>query len=708
MVEKRQGNVLAVAEDKLDRLLRAYGVEREFIEFSGNVARIPLENRLRILAALGLEPRNEADVDQLLREDAARHWKQWVESVVLLHLPQPCLPLALREGEEGIRLHWRIDLEEGGCLEGDFLPADFAPSESHECQDGRFTRRRIPLPALPAGYHDLHLRAGERAQSCRLIAAPPRCHEPDWLKADRRLWGISVQLYSVCSERDWGIGDFHELRNVIELSAAQGADFILLNPFHALDIQYPENASPYSPVDRRFLNPLYIDIPAEPDFEGAEQVPALREDPAFKAALEALRRKSEVDYPGVFRLKYQAFGLMYRHFQAEHLGKGSPRAEAFQRFQDENGEILATFARFQAAIGVAGAEAGSEPGFHAYLQWLAQSQLEACQALALEKGMKVGLIRDLAIGGGTESCEVRSNPELFCLEARIGAPPDNFNPDGQNWGLPPMRPDVLKQTAFSHYVTLLRQNMKDCGALRIDHVIGLMRLWWCPTDGTNASGAYVHYPVEELFAILRLESQRARCLVIGEDLGVVPPAIRRYIDESGLLSNVIFYFEKYDGWHFKKPEHYPHRALAIIANHDVPTLKGWWDMSDLVLRRQLGLITSDEQLARDREYRRNEKYQVLEWLAGQQMLPAEWWDRRVEKPFDTNLASAIIRCCGSASSLLVSVQLDDLAGMEKPVNIPGIGSEYPNWRRRIPVPMDELFDREDTRRMLAGLQQERP
>ena len=377
------------------------------------------------------------------------------------------------------------------------------------------------------------------------------------------------------------------------MSAVRGADFILLNPLHALDIRYPENASPYSPIDRRFLNPLYIDLRMEESYSNSPAVRTLVEEPDFSRELSRLRQDPEVDYPEVFKLKYKVFDAMYSYFRERHIETGSNQAKEFTQYIAGHDGAIITFAQFQAAINLPGVQSCHEPEFHLFLQWLADRQLASCQALALELGMKVGIIRDLAVGGGSESCEVSTNPNLFCLEARIGAPPDNFNPDGQNWGLPPLRPDMLRQSHFSHFITLLRENMVSCGALRIDHIMALMRLWWCPTDGSNASGAYVHYPVDELFAILRLESRRAKCAIIGEDLGVVPPEIRAYIDGSGILSNVVFYFEKYDEKRFRLPHDYPTKALAIVANHDVPTLKAWWNTDDLKLRRELGLIASD-------------------------------------------------------------------------------------------------------------------
>ena len=703
-----EATLRGIPPDKLERLLDNYGIGSEFIDFSGNIVKTPLADRLAILAAMGVSFKNQAEIDFVLEYEAFSTWTDWLQPVILLQSEKIFIPLICHGKEVNTRMLWHIVMEDGTRLEGDFFPSEFEEKESYQVGENLFIARDIPLPELPSGYHHIRLGNGERWISSLIIVAPSRSYQPEWLSEERRIWGISAQLYTLGSERNWGIGDFSDLRELIELSVDQGADFIILNPLHALDIQYPENASPYSPADRRFLNPLYIDPAIEVDFLNSTEVQILTAQPEFKNRLVELRASSDVDYSTVFALKYKVFDLMFRHFHVRHLSAGTDRGMQFEKFLSSHGEAILTFANFQADIALPSIDSCHDANFHIYLQWLAAQQFASCQELALQKGMKIGLIRDLAVGGNSQSCEVISNPDLFCMEARIGAPPDNFNPDGQNWGLPPIRPNMLKKTRFTHFISLLKENMTSSGALRIDHVMGLMRLWWCPTDGGSDSGAYVYYPAHELFAILRLESQRARCMIIGEDLGLVPPQIRPFLDESGILSNLVFYFEKYDDGHFKKAEHYFKRALAIAANHDVPTLKAWWNTEDLRLRRKLGLITSDSQLEHDLDYRLQEKRLLLYWLEEAGKLPVEWEGKDVGKPFDVSLCSAIFRGCAASNSLMLSLQLDDIAGLDTPVNIPGTNAEYSNWRRKIPVATKQLFASEETRQMLAGIQQERP
>lgn len=693
---------------KLDRLLHAYGIASEFIEFSGNVARIPLEHRLNILRTMNISIESAEQLDELLQDRAAAEYVCWLPAVVVLHEGAPGCELVIdaREREEMAtesgKIYWRLRLEDGSEIVGECEPASLPLVSSHECGTRIYERRWLDLPPLPSGYHHAEFSSRDCSQACLFIVAPACTWQPESLERSR-LWGLSAQLYSLRSADDWGMGDFADLQKLIAHAARQKAAFILLNPLHALDLRYPENASPYSPTDRRYLNPLYIAPALCPEF--AETVVQERFTSAdIQAQLARLRDAEQVDYTGVQTLKLDMLSCMYRAFRTR---QDEQRSREFRAFVDRGGSPLEEFAAQQASLFTPSDGMLGESDFHLWLQWIAQQQLDACQQMAMQAGMPLGIIRDLAVGSSIDGTEVRANPGLFCEHARIGAPPDNFNPDGQNWGLPPLVPTRLQETRFAHFIALLRANMRACGALRIDHVMSLMRLWWCPDDGSNASGAYVHYPVDALFAILRLESVRNRCAVIGEDLGVVPPEIRRYLEEGRLYSNAVFYFEKYDNWHFRKPEHYKEMALAMIANHDVPPLVAWWNCGDLQLRRRIGLINSDDKLRQEQEHRDGEKVQLLQWLAEQGLLPGEWHDRNVHRALDQSLRLALIRACGRAASKLVSMQIDDLAGVDTPVNIPGTSAEYPNWRRKVPMTVDAIFADADAQAMMHALAEAR-
>jgi len=488
-------------------------------------------------------------------------------------------------------------------------------------------------------------------------------------------WGVSVQLYSVRSDNQWGIGDFGDLEQLITLVAEYGADFIQLNPLHALDIAVPEQPSPYSPCDRRRLNPLYIHLSSVPEFEFLAEEFAAKE---WQEAIALLNTENWLDYPKVSELKYRAFARLYTVFCESHLQQHTMRAQRFDDFVKQEGEPLREFA--QAEYLRSPSAIAQDEGFYLYLQFVAEDQLQLCQLKAKEVGMGIGLIRDLAVGAALQGVEVQANSQLFCLNASIGAPPDPFAPQGQNWGLTPLDPIKLKQDRYRHFIALIRANMTHCGALRIDHVMGLLRLWWWPLDKRLGQGAYVYYPVETLLAILCLESQRARCVVIGEDLGLVPPDIIHRLYHAGVYSNELFYFCK-DHQGFKPPSQYKFQSLMMLANHDVPTLVAWWTGSDLHLRRQLELLITDDQLGEALAGREQEKHQLVHSLISQGLLP----ETDIQQIDLDDLLTAWMALGASGNSALYSVQWCDLLADRHAVNIPGTWLEYPNWQRRLPI-----------------------
>ncbi|HWK54135.1 MAG TPA: 4-alpha-glucanotransferase [Hyphomicrobiales bacterium] len=685
----------------LDRLLKACGIGGEFIEFSGNIRTIPLAYRYRVLQAMGLAPADDEGLRELLARHEAEEYRA-LPAVQLVEAAAPEVWLWLTETYAKGFCRWRLEPEEGEPLEGGGCPQQWPNGEAALFGGQVWRRYALRLPPLPLGYHRLAVELDGQRWHSLLIVAPTQAWRSPKLARGERSWGLSVQLYTLRSLRNWGIGDFADLRRLTMLAAGEGADFVLLNPLHALDPRHPENASPYSPCDRRFLNPLYIAVDELEGF-GDAAVQAWWRSASVRRRLRKAVEAPLVQYGDVARLKFDAFARIYAVFDAE---ASEQERAAFAHWRTQAGDALVQFSRFQASLAAADSVAAKED-FQAWLQWQAQCQLEACQEQALAAGMDIGLVRDLAVGSSADGCEVLSNQDQYCLDARIGAPPDSFNPDGQNWGLPPLLPAALEADEFRIFRELLCSNMRACGALRIDHVLALYRLWWCPNDGSNATGAYVHYPVDLLFAILRLESVRQRCVVIGEDLGVVPPEIRSYLENGGIYSNCVFYFEKYDNWHFRKPEHYKPQALTMQANHDVAPLTAWWNGSDLRLRRELGLIPDDAHLVQEQQWRRGERGQLLQWLDEQGLLPGHWQARPLDAPVDDALRVALTQAVARVASQLLSVQIDDLACLELPVNIPGTNSEYGNWRRKLPDPLEALFARPFVTQLLDSLREAR-
>ena len=714
---------------QIEELLYINGVAREYIEYSGHVAQIPFSDRFDILQFKGLDLITGARVDPLKLQSALTqaHESQWraILSPANILSPGGRETVCLRLPSAALNCAWQWDLqcEDGSKFTQEFCPQQLSSSGEGEVQGLAQSARELALApfqngVLPIGYHRLTLRCLDEqigatipleGLAADLIVAPARAFEPDWALSGQRLWGFSVQVYTLRSERNWGVGDFTDLCTLIECASFKNASFLVLNPLHILDGNAPQHCSPYSPNDRRRISTIYIDAEREAEFRASPSLRALVSEPKWQERLAGLRSGDTIDYVAVAKVKREIFVQMFRYFVDEHLEKNTARARVFHAFVEAQGPSLMAFAQFEAGRlrNIDSHQAESDPRYTLYLQWLAETQFEACQQLAQHKGMRIGLIRDLAVGGDGGGAEVNLNKDLYCELASIGAPPDPLAPQGQNWGLPPVDPNALRASAYRHFIELLRNNMAHCGALRIDHVMALMRLWWCPRYPGRGVGAYVHYNVDELFAILRLESERNQCVVIGEDLGVVPPEVRTYINSSAIYSNILFYFEKYDGFNFKKPEHYNPKALAMVANHDVPTLAAWWNGSDLTLRHSLDLIKTEDELHQQLRARRDEKFQVLHWLGDQWLLPASWQEDSEEKPFDLLLCAAIFRCCARSASQMVSVQLEDLALLETPVNIPGTSSEYPNWRRRLPTDVSVLISSEIGGKLLSGFSEER-
>src|SRR5690606_38142872 len=328
----------------------------------------------------------------------------------------------------------------------------------------------------------------------------------------------------------------------------------------------------------------------------------------------------------------------------------------------------------------------AELDFYCYLQFIAQQQLAAAQQVAKDEGMLLGLYRDLAVGGSEASTEIWANPQLYCRDASVGAPPDPLGPAGQNWGLPPMYPYQLYKQGYQPIIDLLRDNMQAAGALRIDHVMALLRLWWVPKTAENAGGgAYVYYPIMDLLGILALESQRHQAVIIGEDLGTVPDGIRELLGEYGIYSYRVFFFESAADGGYISPAHYPQQAMATLTTHDLPTLIGFWHCDDLRLGKELGLYKDDAQLQNLYAQRHANKQRILDSLhghafKGQSILPPDYARSVDHLGMDSTLNYAMQRHLAATSSQLLCLQLEDALQMTQPVNIPGTSTEYPNWR----------------------------
>lgn len=700
--------------EHFQKLFYWHGIADSYYNYRGDLVTVPFENKLNIINAMGVDtsdPEKTAQDAYLL--DVAP-WQQWLlDFSVCYQSEQLTFFLQVKPHEIDSEFHFEVVFAGQSLAAGTVVPSAFPEVGDYAFEGVRYSRRAISLPSLPLGYHSLRVQCQEKSQTACFAVAPPKAYVNPALADGQRVVGIIVQLYTLKSERNWGIGDFSDLAFLIKQAAALGVQMIGLNPLHALLEPVEHNCSPYSPSDRRFNNPLYIDPALESDFR--------LDTKNFNQDLEQLRQAPNVPYGPVQKLKYACFRQMFEVFCQVELGSNSPRDQAFQLFVDTQGAALEDFCIYQVGqeLGLVIpwedatakadfiAEHRSKAQFHAYLQWLADKQLAACQSLAESLGMGLGLMRDLAVGANGSGAEVSSHLDLFCREAAVGAPPDPLAEQGQNWGLPPMDPASLRLSRFSHFITLLRTNMAHCGALRIDHAMSLLRLWWCPPGTTADHGAYVYYPFHELMALLKLESHRSRCMVIGEDMGVVPPELRQALYDGDIFTNKLFYFEKDPQGQFKHPDHYEAHSLAMVTNHDVPTLASWWDGKDILLRQDLKLYPPEVNLADIQAGRRYEKSQLLNWLIylGYE-LPAGF-EVLLDTPLQLPLCALILKGANRCRSQLFVVQLEDLELLDSPVNVPGTCFEYPNWQRKLSKPLEAVFADTQVCQLLRDLVAER-
>jgi 4-alpha-glucanotransferase len=714
----------------IERLARLRGIGDFYHDYRGELRYFTLETKTDILRTMGCavdEPAAlAAEVSRLTIERA----RALLPTMVAGQSPHASADLNIPARDFGATILWAVNLESGDRRTGAVSTADCPEIWRGEVEGSWITRRRLELPLeLPPGRHELEVKIGAGSLSrCPLVLSPNNCYEPDAIRGGRRLWGVAVQLYTVRSRRNWGVGDFDDLKALIGWLAPRGAGFIGLNPLHALAPAEPERASPYSASSRHFLNILYIAVTSVPELEHCAAAAARMKEPAFEDRLRQLRDGRLVDYAGVAELKLEILRLLFGEFYERHLIPGSARAAAFRSFVAAGGQLLQLHARFDALDRHLRSTLGTHSGwlswplefrdphssaavrfaaehprdieFYLYLQWLAQDQLAAAQALARDLGMPIGLYGDYAVGTHPSGSETWVDQTGYRLGAEIGAPPDPLALRGQGWGLPPPDPVVMESQHLQGLVRLLRNNMQHYGALRLDHVMSLFRLWWVAAGRSPVDGAYVHYPLNLLIANLVLESARCACVVVGEDLGVVPDEMRMAMAQFGLYHYKVLLFEQ-DGGRYRRPDEFVRRALATVTTHDMPTLRSFWDGRDIDLRRELRLYPTAELEQAVREARARDRAALLAALNEQGLAPAS--PATPDQPFTADLAHAIHVYLARSSAILAAIQIEDLLGMEDPVNVPGTDREYPNWQRKLIVDVEELETRADLDGLFADL-----
>jgi glycogen debranching enzyme GlgX/4-alpha-glucanotransferase len=673
----------------LDRLARAAGIATDWWSVDGERHPVSPDTERALLAAMRLPAGTTQQALESLHRLAEEHDCRTLPYALVRRVGEPVtLTLTSPPGHPVPRTWLAIEGDDGRGLR--LRAASEVGAETlARGRDGR-TRRGldITLPPLASGRYRVE-REDRPGIICHLTIAPAACYAPEAIAAGRRLFGLTAQLYSLSRTGDQGIGDFTTLGDLAAASAREGAAILGINPLHALFLDRRDRASPYYPSDRRFVDPIYLDL---------DEVTGAPRDPAL------------IDYPAVWAAKAAALGARFAK---------AARDPGLDAFIAAGGEALKRFATFQAITetlpgkawrdwpadlreadgpGVA-AFAAANPDrvrFHQYLQWLCEGQLAGAAERA--SGLELGICRDLAVGAAPDGAEAWAQAALLAEGVSIGAPPDPLGPLGQVWGLPPFCPHRLRADGYRSVGALFAANMRHAGALRIDHVMGLARQFWVPDGADGADGAYVDFPLGDLIGALALESERAKCLVIGEDLGTVPHGLRETLDAQGVLSYRVLPFERV-GAAFKPPEAYPRLAWACVATHDLPPLAGWWEGLDIEERLGLGQMTPAEAAAARAE-RGIDRAELVKALAEKGRVDA---GADADATLTPELAAAIHAYIAETPSVLALVQVEDLAGEREPVNLPGTDTERPNWRRRVGVPLERLFEAPGAKLILEAM-----
>ena len=692
----------------LHALARAHGVDTAFDTFGGGRAEASPDTLVAVLAALGVDARTPERIATALQEVEDEPWRRVLPPVVVHRRGSAGdLPVHVDDGDP---VTVRVELETGGTI--DLAQSDHWV-EPRTVDGRRVGRATFLLPDdLPLGWHTLRSTGPSADAATPLAVVPDRLELPEQVAAHPR-WGLMVQLYSVRSRESWGLGDLRDLADLAWLTGTEGADFLLINPLHAAEPVPPLTPSPYLPTSRRFVNPLFLRVEDVHEVGYLSAADRALVEWAAEPALALNGDDGPIDRDTVWAAKRQALEVLFA------VPRTPARETAFAEFRRREGQGLEDFALWCALVERDGPGPWSEdlrgpqaPGarrartelaeriaFYCWLQWLADQQLDTAQRAATEAGMAIGVMHDLAVGVHPGGADAWALGGVLAGAASVGAPPDMYNQQGQDWSQPPWHPAELARVGYRPYRELLRTVFRHAGAVRIDHIMGLFRLWWIPRGQAPGTGTYVRYDVEAMVGILLLEAHRAGAVVIGEDLGVVEPGVRELLADRGVLGTSVLWFEKDAEGRPLRPDRYRRLALSTVTTHDLPPTAGYLAEEHVALRERLGLLAEPVPVVRAQA--RAEREAVLAALREQGLIGAD--------PSEREVVEALHRYVRRTPSVLVGVSLADAVGERRAQNQPGTDTEYPNWKVPLAdgagrlVPLEEIVGHPRFRSLLAAL-----
>lgn len=671
------------ARHPLQSLAQAYGLETSYVDAEGRDCEAKTEVLLAALRALGAKLASEADAGEALRERHLELGRRVLEPVIV-HWQGESWEISLRlpeaEGDKPLRA--QLTLENGETRSIELSPSRASTSGRSEHEGLTFSQKcwRIEGP-LPAGVHALRIEAGGRQNEATLISAPPRAYAPQ--PPEVRRWGLFLPLYALHSDTSWGAGDFGDLEKWMDWTRSQGGHALGTLPFLASFLDEPCDPSPYSPVSRLFWNEFYLDLEKIPELVACAEARALLGSPEWQVRLQAARLARHVDYRTQMGMKRQVLELLANNFFSqpstrraafESFLQAHPQAEDYARFRATQETRKTPWQEWPDKLRGGKLDAGDFREefrrYHLYVQWLAEEQVTALAQTARELDLRLYL--DLPLGIHPQGYDAWREQGLFAKEVSVGAPPDAFFARGQDWGFPPPLPEQSRAQGHAYFRAALRRPMDAAGMLRIDHVMGLHRLFWIPKGFSPKEGCYLRYPAVELYALLCLESQRASCLLVGEDLGTVPPALRPAMARHGLLRCHVAAFElREDG---KSPFGIPPAdSVASLNTHDMPTFAGFWEGRDLEDRHALGLM--DEAAWTQEKKRRQKLRKALATFAD--LEETEKDPARIH-----DLLQVCLNHLAASDAAWLLINLEDLWGETEPQNVPGTAWERPNWLRK--------------------------
>jgi 4-alpha-glucanotransferase len=694
--------------DQLAALAAAFGVATEYWDQAGNHVDVGRATVEAVLTALGLDVSSPEAIAAASEEMRLRDWRRMLPPVFIsrqgedrrlwVHLPHGEVAHAWVETEDGRnwvldQMEWWVEpVEVDGTLVGE---ASF----------------RVPAD-LPTGWHRIVARTETAEASTTLIVAPHHL-TPDAITGTRQ-WGFMTQVYAMRSAGSWGLGDLRDLQTLASWSAAElGAGFVLINPLHAASPIAPMSPSPYLPVTRRFANPMYLRIEDVPEYSQLTRAVAQRVE-QLAAQLRLLNDTDDlIDRDVVWGAKRVALEAIH------HVGLGDERRADYTAYLQAQGQGLVDFATWCTITDEFGqvpadwpaelahprlpgveefrAEHADLVDFHCWMQWLIDEQLAATQDAARTAGMPIGVMHDLAVGVHPEGADAWALQDVLARGVSVGAPPDMYNQMGQDWSQPPWRPDALAEVAFVPYRDMLRTVLGHAGGLRIDHVLGLFRLWWVPQGFPAYAGTFVRFDYDAMLAILMLEAERAGAIVVGEDLGTVEPWVQEVLADRGILGTSILWFETLEGGVVKDPYDWRREVLASVTVHDLPPTAGYLRDEHVRIRSELGLLTTSAEVEKENAAREREKWTDV-------LIRHGWLDPYSDLDSEEgkeDFVVALHRAAAASPARLIGVSLPDVVGDRRAQNQPGTDQEYPNWRvpmsdaDGVPVLLEDLLDRPD-------------